>query len=224
MTIVAGHLTYGLIALSYLLRDILWLRAVALAASLFAILYNFFAPAEPLWIPIGWNVLFVAINVYQVFQLRRSGKTGLQAEEIDLAQTFLCGAGPRQLSELFRRGIWRDLIVGDVLAREGTFPGHVAVLYEGEVAVLLCGRPRGRISQRTFIGEISFLTGEAATATVVVTKPTRVLLWSAKVLQEMLDRDPQLNGLFQNWMAVDLTRKLTRSDEKEIQPELLGAS
>lgn len=90
--------------------------------------------------------------------------------------------------------------------------------------VLLDGRPRGRISERRFIGEISFFTGREATATVVVTKPTRVLLWPTKVLQQMLDQDPQLNGLFQNWMAVDLTRKLTRSDVEETQPELLGAS
>lgn len=224
MTIVAGHLTYGLIALSYLLRDILWLRAVALAASVFAIVYNYLAPAEPLWIPIGWNVLFVAINVYHVLQLRRSGQQGLHAEEIDLAQTFLLGASPPQLSELFQCGHWRDLMVGDVLAREGDFPGHVAVLYEGEVAVLLDGRPRGRIDQRTFIGEISFLTGEPATATVVVTTPSRALIWPAQALQKLLDQDQQLNAQFQNWLALDLTRKLTRSDEKETQPELLGAS
>ncbi len=225
MTIIAGHLTYLLISLSYLLHDIVWLRVVAMAASMFAIFYNYCAVAEPLWIPIGWNFVFLAINGCHLLQLRHARfPQGLLPEEIDLSRSFLVGATPAQLTELFAIGCWRDLVAGDVLAKEGSCPGQVAVLYDGEVQVLLDGRARGRIREWTFIGEISFLTGESASATVVATKSTRVLVWSTELLQQLLDKDQDLDRVFQNWLALDLTRKLIRFDEDETQRSLVGAS
>ena len=38
---IAGHLAFGLIAFSFLVKDILWLRVVSVVASLFSILYNY---------------------------------------------------------------------------------------------------------------------------------------------------------------------------------------
>ena len=41
---IAGHLAFGLIAFSFLVKDILWLRIVSVVASLFSILYNYTIP------------------------------------------------------------------------------------------------------------------------------------------------------------------------------------
>jgi CRP-like cAMP-binding protein len=215
MTMLAGHVTYILIALSYLLRDILWLRWAALIASACSVVFNYFAPAAPLWIPIFWNVLFIAINAYHIAKLlRRSNSDLMRAEEIELARTFLCGASPHQLSELFEVGEWRDLNTGDVLAREGTRCEQISVLYEGEVQIMLDGRVQGIIQEQTFVGEISFLTGENASATVVVTQPSKALVWSMETLTKILSRDEQLNAQFQKWLAVDVVRKLSRREDE----------
>ena len=213
MTIVAGHLSYFLIALAYLLRDIRWLRFTALAASGFSIFYHYIAPAEPLWIPIGWNFLFVAINIHHLGQLlKKPNARGLCAAEIDLARTFFHGATPQQASKLFRSGNWRQLSKGDVLAQQGKPCDYVAVLYEGEVQIMLDGRASGRIDKTTFVGEISLLTGDDATATVIVTKPTTALVWRKQQLRKLLDADESLNAQFQRWLAIDLAGKLHRHD------------
>ena len=60
---IAGHLAFGLIAFSFLVRDILWLRIISILASLFSVFYNWAIPIEPMWIPIGWNFVFVGLNV-----------------------------------------------------------------------------------------------------------------------------------------------------------------
>ena len=44
--IIAGHLAFGLIAFSFLVKDILWLRTVSIVASLFSVFYNYFIPIE----------------------------------------------------------------------------------------------------------------------------------------------------------------------------------
>ena len=38
---LAGHLAFGLIAFSFLVKDILWLRVVSILASLFSVFYNY---------------------------------------------------------------------------------------------------------------------------------------------------------------------------------------
>ena len=63
---IAGHLAFGLIAFSFLVKDILYLRLLSIIASLFSVFYNFYIPAEPMWLPIGWNFVFVALNLYHI--------------------------------------------------------------------------------------------------------------------------------------------------------------
>ena len=68
---LTGHLAFGLIALSFLVKDILWLRIVSIVASLFSVFYNWVIPAEPMWIPIGWNFVFVLLNLYHIAIIAR---------------------------------------------------------------------------------------------------------------------------------------------------------
>ena len=63
---IAGHLAFGLIAFSFLVKDILWLRLVSVLASLFSIFYNWVIPIEPMWIAIGWNFIFILLNLYHI--------------------------------------------------------------------------------------------------------------------------------------------------------------
>ena len=41
IALIAGHLAFGLIAFSFLVKDILWLRVVSILASLFSVFYNY---------------------------------------------------------------------------------------------------------------------------------------------------------------------------------------
>ena len=63
---LAGHLAFGLIAFSFLVKDIFWLRIVSIAASLFSVFYNYTIPVEPMWLAINWNFVFIAVNVYHI--------------------------------------------------------------------------------------------------------------------------------------------------------------
>ena len=65
-TDLIGHLAFGLIAFSFLVKDILWLRLVSILASAFGMAYNYFIPANPMWIAIGWNGIFIGLNLYHI--------------------------------------------------------------------------------------------------------------------------------------------------------------
>ena len=56
-----GHLSYALIAVSYWLTDMFWLRLVAIVGLSLEILYFLFTGGD-LRTGIGWDLVFIAIN------------------------------------------------------------------------------------------------------------------------------------------------------------------
>ena len=63
-----GHLSYVLIAVSYWLTDMFWLRLVAVVGLTLEILY-FILSGGDLRTGIGWDLIFIAINAYQIYRL-----------------------------------------------------------------------------------------------------------------------------------------------------------
>ena len=61
---LAGHLAFGLIAFSFLVKDIFWRRLLSIAASLFSVFYNYTIPVDPMWLAINWNFIFILVNLY----------------------------------------------------------------------------------------------------------------------------------------------------------------
>ena len=53
---------------SFSVREMLWLRALAVASQAFAIPYFMLQP-KPLWTPVGCTVLFMSINLYHITRI-----------------------------------------------------------------------------------------------------------------------------------------------------------
>jgi CRP-like cAMP-binding protein len=71
------------------------------------------------------------------------------------------------------------------------------------------GAEVGRARDRAMIGEISFIQGGAATATVVATKPCRYVAWSGEELRKLLRRNPSMDIAMKHVFNLDMMRKLT---------------
>lgn len=78
------HTANVLLLIAYSVRDVLWLRLFAVAASLIAIPFYVLQPGV-LWAPLAWSVVFAAINLFQswlLFMERRQVKLTAEEEEI----------------------------------------------------------------------------------------------------------------------------------------------
>ncbi len=64
-----GHLSYFLITISFLLRDILLLRLVAMAAATANLMFAYNAPPDPNLIVVFWQALFILINTVWCLRL-----------------------------------------------------------------------------------------------------------------------------------------------------------
>ena len=58
----AGNFCYLLLAVSYLVTSLLWLRILAIAALGLEGIYFYFASTPPLWVGIARAAVFVGIN------------------------------------------------------------------------------------------------------------------------------------------------------------------
>jgi hypothetical protein len=111
-----GHISYSLIAISYWLTDIFWLRVVAVVGLSLEILY-FWHSGGDLRTGIGWDLLFILINLYQLYRLMKD-RLSLRLPEGDreLLRSVLTGLEDSQIARLLNAGAFRDLANGTTLA------------------------------------------------------------------------------------------------------------
>ena len=86
---LAGHASFLLLAVSYLEKDFLHLRLFAASGMSLSIIFQYYRE-KPLWIPIRWNVLFLAINASMVAALlmERAEADHMSPDEKVLYTTF----------------------------------------------------------------------------------------------------------------------------------------
>jgi len=211
--VFATHLASILTLLAYLVRDILWLRLLTIAASLAGIIFNYYVPATPLWAVIYWNVVFIIINAVQIGIIikERSG-VHFTEEEKELYETLFQNFAPFEFMKLLRLGKWLDAKKGQALTVEEQPLDSVMLIYNGLVSVEAGGRQIGQMKDGSLLGEVSFITEGAATATVRAVEPTRYLSWSKQDLRRLLSRNPSMKFAMHTVFSKELSKKLARSN------------
>jgi Popeye protein conserved region len=206
---LAGHLASILTMAAYLLKDILWLRLLTILSCFAGIAFNYFVPATPLWSIIYWNMLFAAINIVQIAIIIRE-RTGIHftEEEKELHDTLFKNFAPFEFMKLMRIAQWLEAKQGEVLAVEKETLKAVMLIYNGLVGVETNGQEVARLKDGNFIGEVSFITGGAATATVRALQPTRYIAWSKDAISQLLNRNPSMRFAMQSMLSTDLSKKL----------------
>ena len=202
---IAGHLAFGLIAFSFLVKDILWLRVVSILASLFSVFYNWVIPVEPMWIPIGWNFVFVALNVYHIAVIiyeKRPIK--MVPKDKELYETLFKDLSPVEYLKISKVAEWKTYKSGEKIIRQGTPVTDLILIYNGTVDVAVDGKGVAQLKDGQFVGEMSFLTEKPATATCIVKHKTECLVWKQPEFKELLKRNPSLYYTIQSLLSNQL--------------------
>jgi Popeye-like protein len=208
---LSGHLASVLTMVAYLLKDILWLRLLTILSCFAGIAFNYFVPSAPLWTVIYWNVLFAVINIVQVaIIVKERADVHFSEEEKELHETLFKNFAPFEFMKLMRIGKWREAQPGDVLAIEQKPLDAVMLIYNGLVGVEQDGKEVAKLKDGNFIGEVSFITEGAATATVKALIPTRYIAWPKVAIKALLNRNPSMRFAMQAMLSTDLSKKLMR--------------
>lgn len=207
-----GHLGFILIALSFIVRDMVWLRTLSIISQLVLIVYNYFGPPEPLWLVIIWSLIFLGINLFQIWALFRERRgVSFSDREQELYATIFRALSPVEFMKLLRIAKWQEAPPGQALATAGQPLNDVLLIYNGGATVRRGDETVGAMKDGAFIGEMEFFSKQAAAATVVVNEPTTYLRWSQEDLRGLLARNPGMVPAVQSAFSVELINKLSQA-------------
>lgn len=209
---LAGHLAFGLIAFSFLVKDIFWLRIVSIAASLFSVLYNYIIPAEPMWLAINWNFVFIAVNLYHIAViLYEKREVKMDDKNQELYDTLFKEMTPVEYLKISRAAKWELVKAGQRIITQGMPVPDLYLIYNGTVDVLVDNEQIAELKDGEFVGEMSFLTEKVATATCKVKYDAQCLVWKQKEFKELLKRNPSLYFTIQSVLSSQVSDKLVKS-------------
>ena len=207
-----GHLSYVLIAISYWMTNIFWLRVVAVIGLSLEILY-FALSGGDLRAGIGWDLVFIGINLYQIYRLVRD-RLSLRLPEADrdLLRGVFTRLDDTQIARLLTAGELCELSEGAILAEENQPLGKLFFICAGRVKVTISGREVSELGAGNFIGEVAFLTERPATATVIAEGPVRALAFDRDKLNQFFRNETEVAGLIYQLIGRELAQKIKVSN------------
>ena len=212
------HAANILLLIAYSVRDVLWLRLFAVAASLIAIPYYVSQPTV-LWAPLAWSVVFASINLFQSWLLfieRRPVK--LTAEEEEIRRLALQDLPPRKVLQVLTIGSWVTAEVGERLIERGKLPDSVSLIVRGKVRLTKDGRVLGDLIPGDIVGSALILNGIPSNVDAVTVEPLRAMRWQIGPLQKYLSANPETRAVMQRHLARDLASKIGRLVTESSKP------
>ncbi len=199
------NIGYLLILFALTVKDILWLRSIFILAHVCFI--SFAALSENLPMAL-WNGLFLLINLYHVVKIITNRRPVVLPDDLK-----------RIHEEIFSMMSARDFLYFWHLGRLGQIDGgmliqvnqrqeEVLLLLSGTVKVIKDGKVVARLSRGSFLGEMSFLTGELTSADVEAEGAVRYLAWNQQKLRDLQSLNPTFFSKIHFIFGQDLSRKI----------------
>ena len=209
-----GHLAYTLGILSFLLKEMLWLRAITILSATLCIVFNYFAASEPMWVPIYWNAALAGVNIFQIaVLLLERQEVFLNEKEKWLHSHVFSNFTPGEFRRLLKAAESRSPQNGKTLIIEGDEDGDLLLIIRGTCSVDLSEDFKAPLNIGDFVGEMGLLTGKAASATVIAQEDVEYLAWKRSTLQRLLNRTPSLQAAMRHTLSYHLTEKITRMSQ-----------
>ena len=195
-----------------LIRGDGWLfPTLNLAASLSLILsltaqFNLYS----MMVEVAWAVISVIglIRLYIIYKYFH-----FTDEEQAAAKRLAPGLAKDRFRKLLSRGNWSDVSPGHVLTRESLPVTHLIYVASGVCRIQIDGTNVANIGAGGLIGEMTYHTGQPATATVIVDAASRILSFERAALEGFLDRNNDIRDALERSIAGDLRHKLAATTQ-----------
>ncbi len=158
---ITGHMSFIMLAFSFMESDVVLLRSYAIGAISASILFQYYR-AQPLWIPISWNVIFLLINGAMITALirERQEASHLEPAEAEVYSEVYdkVGTDPVEFLRVIRRAERCMVSKGTILAKAGDQQKKLYLIVNGQFKVYdPDGMSLGTIRSHQYIGSMAFL-------------------------------------------------------------------
>jgi len=195
---------------SFSVRGMLPLRMLAVASGAFAMPYFILQPT-PLWTPVGWTALFMAINLYHITRIlleRRPVK--FSPDEQRLYDLTFRGLAPREFLKLMKVGKWETARQGDQIFGERDFITQIVVPISGSVSALKAGQKVATLAQGELIGAGIALTSQSSAFEAKFAEDSKYMCWSKPDLDKFIEKNPglsrKLNDVVNRYLVTQINK------------------
>lgn len=203
---IVRNITYALLLLSVLMRNISWLRTFAIASGTGRIIFE-----DP--VTAFWETMLVTVNVAQLALIWWDNrKRNFSPATEQFLSTFEPKLGNAAAAALVKAGVWREAGPGAVLTTQGLPLNGLIYVSSGEVKIDVGGTQVGTCSTGDFLGEMTWQSGKPATGTATAATLVSYLVFDRKRLQRLLSKKPELKFALQTSFNHNLSQKLMRAN------------
>ena len=144
----------------------------------------------------------------------KDARASFSTEEKDFIEGWLSGGTPSSRRALLNLGSWETLKAGTQLTTRGERPHDLVFLSRGEAIVSIADHRVARIPEGHFIGEMSLLGDELASADVRLATSSRVWRIRRSRLDEAKTKQAELFGIIEVALALSLRAKLIAANDR----------
>jgi len=210
---IVGHIAYVFLIISMMMRTMHWLRLFAIAAGTISAIY-YFTLGD--YVSVFWESLFSLVNIIQLTLLAIENRRGKFSEEEQVFfESVLRNVERAHARRLIKAGKWQEVDVGETLVVEGTWPKRLKFIVSGHANISVGGKEIAFVGPGDFLGEMSYLTGKAASATATAITPVRFLSFEQSALETQLDKHADLRHALEAGFNRNLVEKLVKANKEK---------
>lgn len=186
-------------------KRIVPLRLTLIVASVAFVIYGLIADNRSV---IVWNLLFGIPQLYQLLrQLRLQARVELTAEEEAMRAARFSSMTPRDFLVFWSLGEERNADDRQLITQNERAEDLVMVV-TGNASVSIDGQHVANRGPGNILGEAGFITGEPASATVVLSEDAVVRLWRHDKLDALNRAQPDVASALLSTFAKELSLKM----------------
>lgn len=208
-----GQLPYLLLIAAVLSARPGRMRRLVLAAAAIGLIHAAVVARNPV-LSLWWGLLLAATLLAIGRRAAHNARVRFSDEEESMLRGVFSDLPRNRARHLLDQGMWLNGGEGDVLLTENEPVAHLYYLSSGQARVMSHGRRIASCRDGELIGEVALLSGDQATATVVLDSPSRFWCAPAAVLRPYLDIHDDVRHALERGFAQSIKNKLRQSNER----------
>ena len=215
---ISGEYFYSIAAtfscLAYILRSMLWLRIFLACAAITYIVSGVILGITSM---IGWNSAYLLINLFHITILLMDKVTiSLPRETRGIYQRYFSAMSTREFKKLITRNqfcTFQDENIIDELE----IPDRLYIVLRGKINIVKKEGVIANLDSGDFIGEMSFLSKEPASASAYAENFVQCAYWTHDDLERLRHKNMPAYERFIAIVGRDLVRKLRHKNERQLE-------
>ncbi len=182
--------------ISYMLTSMFWLRLLAVIAAASTLPY-FYLQVEPLWSALFWQSMFLLVNLVNLIILVIASRPPrMESWQEEVHKNVFSDLKPAELMPLLKKARQLEFSETEQILFEGQTNNNLYLVLSGRCEIRQGNHVIGWAGRHHFLGEMSMVSGQVASADVTVDAGSVVIAWSQEDLEALYRR----NGLFKAYV------------------------